>query len=265
MLLRPLLRLLIAEQVLFASFAELVKSVYVEMAVTHFRLPDKPVSDSRVTLLTGVHRKDVRRLRAQAEGRAPLRPVPSLGARLVADWNALPRFLDAQGRPLPLHLHSSRGRPSMRDLAETAGRDIRPGAIVDEWLRQGVVTVDEEERVHLVHGAFVPERGYAEKADFFGRNLGAHVAAGAHNLLGEGPPLLDQGVYYGGLSEDSAEYLAERARALAMEALRTLNREAHQLQEADRNRRDNVHRIHFGAYFLREREEEDEAEAHERG
>ena len=63
--------------------------------------------------------------------------------------------------------------------------------------------------------------------------------------------MLDQGVYYSGLTARSAERLEARARELAMDALRTLNREAHALQESDRAREDASRRIHFGAYFHR--------------
>ena len=51
--------------VTFSSFVNLLKEVFVEVAEREFRLDGKPPSDSRINLLTGVHRKDVRRLRSQ--------------------------------------------------------------------------------------------------------------------------------------------------------------------------------------------------------
>ncbi len=255
--LRPLARLHIREQVPFPVLSELLKSTFVEEAERGFRLPDKDLSDSRITLLTGVHRKDVKRLRAEAGAEGKTEARVSLGAQLIADWNALPQFLDAGGRPVPLYRNSTRGRPSVRDLTETAGQDIRPQAIIDEWLRQGVIVIDDQNRVCLKHDAFVPEHDFEEKVQFFGRNLGTHAATSAHNIRNEGPPLLDQAVYYGGLSDDSATRLARRARELAMRALRTLNREAHELQRSDEGKANAAHRIHFGAYFHREPEERD--------
>ena len=41
----------------------LLKQVYVEVATDSFALGGKPPTDSRVSMLTGVHRKDVRTLR----------------------------------------------------------------------------------------------------------------------------------------------------------------------------------------------------------
>jgi uncharacterized protein DUF6502 len=253
MVLRPLARFLISEQIPLAATVELLKSSLVEEAECRFALPHKPQSDSRISLLTGVHRKDVKRLRSAAQGTAsrPLRA--SLTARLIADWNARPEFLDEEGKPLRLYRSSARGRPSIRDLTETAGKEIRPRATVDEWLRQGIVVIEEDDRIRLNQDAFVPEGDFEEKAHFFGRNLGEHIAACAENMSGDSRPLLDQSVYYGGLTEASAARIEERARELAMSALRTLNREANALQERDHARSEAVHRIHFGAYFHRAR------------
>ena len=91
------------------------------------------------------------------------------------------------------------------------------------------------------------------------RILSAHIAAGTHNLSGEQPPMLDQVVYYGGLSPESAERLRTRARELAFEALTAWNREARLAQDADRGREDAHRRLHFGAY-VQEDEHADDAD-----
>jgi len=248
-LLRPLVRLLIAEQVTYPFVAQLLKTLYVDVAEMDFRLPEKPRSDSRVALLTGVHRREVKRLRECGKPDDPSGELISLSSRLIADWNALPQFLDEEGHPLPLNRSSRRPGPSLRDLAETAGQDIRAQAILDEWLRLGVVMIDDDGRIRLRAGSFVAEHGFEEKMDFFGRIIGAHIGAGAHNLHGGDPPMLDQVVYYGGLRPKSLEKLSSRARELALVALRAWNREAAQAQEEDRGAPDADGRIHFGAYF----------------
>lgn len=254
-LLRPLVRLLIAEQVPYQFVAHVLKALYVDVAESDFPLPGKHPSDSRVALLTGVHRREVKRLRETDEFDDSVSEHIPLSSRLIADWNALPQFLDESGCPLPLNRSGRRPGPSLRDLAETAGQDIRAQAILDEWLRLGVVEVDEEGRIHLRAGSFVAERGFEEKVDFFGRIIGAHITAGSHNLRDGEPPMLDQVVYYGGLRPKSLEKLSSRARELALVALRTWNREAAQLQDEDRAAPDADGRIHFGAYVSLDGEE----------
>lgn len=67
MLCRPLVRLLIEKGITFPQFRELMKELYVEVANDRFSLDGKKPSDSRVFVLTGVHRKDIKRIRTQVE------------------------------------------------------------------------------------------------------------------------------------------------------------------------------------------------------
>lgn len=73
--LRPLVGLLMEHGLTFPWLSGVLKSVFVDVAEKEFRLPDKRQTDSRITLLTGVHRKDVRRIRRQ-EGGPPSRDRP---------------------------------------------------------------------------------------------------------------------------------------------------------------------------------------------
>ena len=78
LVLQPLARLMIDHGLQLPSLVELLKTALVQEAVAAYGLADKGSSDTRIALLTGVHRKDVRRLRAQpvpAEGINPLMPV----------------------------------------------------------------------------------------------------------------------------------------------------------------------------------------------
>lgn len=259
--LRPLVRYLIAEQVTYPMLAQLLKSVYVDVAATDYGLEGDAPSDSRIALLTGVHRREVKRQRGLGEEADPTDARVALSARLMADWYALPRFQDADGRPVPLNRSSRREGPSIRDLVETAGQDIRPQAILDEWLRLGVVELGEDGRIHLRADAFVPQRGFDEKVSFFGRILAAHLGATAHNLSGAAPPHLDQIVFYGGLTPARAAALGDRARELGREALVQWNREARAAQDADAGAEGADRRASFGAYFFEDRADSEDDDA----
>ena len=89
--LRPLIRLAIHYGLTYPALAEMLKSVYVEVADREFQLDGKPQTDSRVSMLTGVHRKDVKRLRSESsvESRAAPKSV-SLGAQIAAVWSSRP-------------------------------------------------------------------------------------------------------------------------------------------------------------------------------
>lgn len=261
--LRPLVRLLVEQGVPFYQLAELLKSVYVDVALHDFPLEGKGPTDSRVTLLTGVHRKDVKRLRS--ERRDPGDPPKSvtLGALLVARWTGTAAYLDAEGRPRPLPRTAARG-PSFEKLVAGVSKDIRPRAVLDEWLRLGVAHLDAEGRVRLNAEAFVPARGFDEKAYYFGRNLHDHVAAAAHNLSGRKPAFLERSVYYPGLSKESVAELAKLASRAGMEALQAVNRRALELKRRDAADEQADRRMNFGIYFY-DADVSDEADADEDG
>ena len=232
--LRPLVKLMLSRGVTYPFLTELLKQVFVEVAERHFKLDSKPLTDSRASHITGVHRKDVRRLRHGLPGAEPDNATASLGAQIVATWNGLPNYTDAAGQPKPLARNISDGEGvSFEALVAGISKDIRSRAVLDEWLRLGVAYLDANNRVCLNAGAFVPEKGLEEKAFFFGHNLHDHVAAATHNVLGGKPPFLERSVYYSGLREPVVASLARRAEADGMALLRALNREAMESEKSD--------------------------------
>ena len=253
-LLRPLVRLLLQHQITFPALAGLLKSVYVQVADEHFAIPERPQTISRLTLLTGIHRKDVRRLQSEAAetGVPATSTASSLGAQLVLRWTTEPDFLTPEGAPRALpRLAGNRTESSFEALVASVTQDIRPRAILDEWLRLGVASVDAQDRVHLAEAAFVPARGFDEKAYFLGRNVRDHLDAARHNLSGEGDPFLERSVYYAGLRAESAQELQALSRTVGIEALQRVNQRARVLQQADEGAPESRYRMSFGAWFLR--------------
>jgi len=197
--------------------------------------------------LTGIHRKEVRRLRG---GGAAVSTVPaalSRTSRIVALWLAAPEFADSDGKPLPLPRIATGKGPSFETLVATVTRDVRPRAVLDEWLDRKLVWLDGEDRVVLAEPGFMPRGGSDQQLYYFGRNLHDHMAAAVANVLGETPRFLERAVHYDGLSRELAERLEQRSRELAMEALQAANREAHaaSLTDAGGNWRWN-----FGTYVF---------------
>jgi hypothetical protein len=252
-LLRPLARLMMANGVNFIAFCNLAKGVFVDVAARDFHHGEDLATDSRVSLLSGVHRREVKRLREEMQREAPPPAVVSFGAQVVSRWCAEPALLDHMRRPLPLPRQASQGGDaSFERLVEGVSKDIRPRAVLDEWLRLGVVTLDADDQVHLVEHAFVPTRGMEEKSFYLGKNIGDHLAAVSHNLLDGSPPFLDRSVYCDHLTPGSAEKLRVLSRELAINAMQEINRRALELQEADQGRADASQRMTFGVFHYAE-------------
>lgn len=250
-LLRPLVRLLIAKNIGLAALTELLKEAYVDVALNEFPVGAKKQTDSRISLLTGVHRKDVKRLRDRPTEKMSAPRSIGLGGQIVARWLGTRGLLDRKGQPLPLPRKAeSPGGPAFDSLVAGVSKDLRPRAVLDEWLRLGVARLDDEGRVVLNQLAFVPEKGFEEKAFYFGRNIHDHLAATAHNLLEEGNPTLERSVHYTGLTDESARELADVAERTGTQALLAMNRLALELAEKDKGRATATRRINFGLYFF---------------
>ena len=255
-MLRPLVRLMIRSGITFPALSEVLREVYVNVADREFALQGKAQTDSRVSILTGVHRKEVRRLR---EAGAPVSTVPTTVSRsslILAHWLGAPDFLDTSGQPLALpRIGGSADTPSFEDLVMAVTRDIRPRAVLDEWLEQGIVSVDPDNWVHLETAALVPSQDMEALAYYFGRNLHDHMAAGVENLAGHGPVFLDRAVHYDHLSEGVARDLEAKSRVLALAALQAANKDAlaATANETPLTEPGKGWRWSFGLYIFRER------------
>lgn len=251
-LLRPLVRLFLRSGLTFPALCDLLRELYVNVAEYDFALPGKEQTDSRVSLLTGIHRKEVRRLRGAG---APISAAPaslSRTSRIIARWLAAPEFTDSQKRPLPLPRVADReGGPSFESLVASVTRDVRPRAVLDEWLDSKLATIDAEGRIVLAEAAFVPRGGSDQQLYYLGRNLHDHAAAAVANVLGDEARFMERAVHYDGLSPALAERLEQRSRELAQEALQEANREAHAACETDEG---GDYRWTFGVYVYREQE-----------
>ncbi len=251
-LLRPLVRLFVRCGITFPALCNLLRELYINVAEYDFALPGKPQTDSRVSLLTGIHRKEVARLRGAG---APVSAVPtsiSRTSRIMARWLSAPEFCHTDGQPLRLARIGEGGKgkpPSFETLVESVTRDVRPRAVLDEWLDRGLVVVDAEDRVVLTEAAFVPAGGSDQQLYYFGRNLHDHVAAAVANVLGEQPRFMERAVHYDGLSQQVALKLEARSREFAMDALKSANREANLACESDEG---GNWRWNFGVYVFRE-------------
>ncbi|MCJ2020371.1 MULTISPECIES: DUF6502 family protein [unclassified Methylobacterium] len=250
-LLRPLVRLLVARGITFPALTDLLRELYVNVAEYDFALSGKEQTDSRVSLLTGIHRKEVRRLRGAG---APVSAVPAVvsrTSRIIARWIADPAFTDPQGHPLPLPRTAEDNAPSFETLVAGVTRDLRPRAILDEWLDRGLAFTDPQDRIVLAEAAYVPRGDGAEGPQlyYFGRNLHDHIAASVANIVGDKPRFLERAVHYDGLSKELAAKLEARAREIAMEALQQANREAHAACQTDPG---GDHRWNFGLYVYAE-------------
>lgn len=263
--LKPIARLCIHFGIDHRHLSEMLKAAFVSVAKDEFRVSGKSQTDSRIALLTGVHRKDVRRLL----GRAPDKTIgrqQGLIANLIAQWLGSPDLVDEHGepKPIPRNPHPDY-KVSFISLAETLTNDIHPRALMDECVNRGIIKLTDDGMVHLIVESLIPADDLDEKAHFFGQNIHDHIAAAEHNLNGDEPPFLDRFIWHEGLTEADVKVIAAAARKAAMNALKQVNNQAIQHKETHYSEADKPEfRIHFGTFFYssRIRAEEEKDDSH---
>ncbi len=246
-ILRPLIRLLIQHQITFPALRELLKEVYVEAASEIIQRDGDAANNSRIYILTGVHRKDIKRIFDQSSGDKPPADL-SLGGAVIASWTANSKYLNKQGLPRALKKTGNEDEPGFDQLVASISKDVRPRALLDEWLRQGLITM-QNDQVVLNEKAFIPSEDFDKLCYYLERNIGDHLATATHNLLKEGEPMLERSVYYGKLTTQSVQQLQTQSTEMAMNMLTEINRQAMQLRLADSDRENANSRFTLGCYW----------------
>ena len=132
--LRPLARALLKAGIGYREFAEISKAAFVDIGTNDYGLRGRPTNISRVAVMTGLTRKEVRRLRdktAAGNDTVVLRSTPM--AVILHHWYTDPEFGDAAGKPKGLAFDGECGTFSA--LVRKHGGDIPPGAMRTELRR----------------------------------------------------------------------------------------------------------------------------------
>jgi len=253
--LKPVAKLAMSLGINYQMLSDTLKSVLVEVAEQDFKLDGRGQTDSRISLISGVHRKDVHRLRGLSQPEIYQAASVNFSSHLVAMWISNNQYTDSEGNPKPLaKLTSIGGNSSFEALVASVSKDIRSRSVLDEWLRIGAVYLDENDYVCLNKDSFIAKDGFEEKLFFFQHNIHDHIAATAHNVLNEQPPMLERCVYYEGLTTKNIDELNRIAENMGMDAIKQLNKKALLLKEENEQASNADERFTFGIYFYRAKE-----------
>lgn len=156
LVLRPVVRILLRYGIGYREFAEIAKTAFVDIASTDFGIRGRPTNISRVAVMTGLTRKEVRRLRNKIEMGDDLISVKTTPFEdVLHQWHAKPEFTDETGSPKSLFF--SGGENSFTDLVKRHGGDIPAGAMRAEMKRVGVIGEDEAGRLTIENRTYKSE------------------------------------------------------------------------------------------------------------
>jgi hypothetical protein len=245
--LRPAIRMLLRSGIDYPRLAAELKWLFIDEAVAEIARAGNATTDSAISLLSGVHRKEVRNWRVSGRPTAAARPV-ALSARVFARWISEADYLDAEGRPRALPRTGP--VPSFEALVRAVTQDVHPFTVLQELIRLGIASVEIQDGGEIVVAGseYVPPAGSREALDLLAANLADHATAAVSNVLG-GPPTLEQSVFAAGITEASAAQLQQLARTLWVRMRNEMIEEASRLYQADQDLPQARTRVRLGSYF----------------
>jgi hypothetical protein len=193
MMLKPLVKLLVSQGVSHGDFSEAAKDVYVEVAIRNFDKSSK-VNQSRIAILTGLTRKEVKNVIDRAMRAEPNTKNFSRPSRVLAGWHSDPQFLGPYGVPLEIPYEASvdGGTPSFVDLVKTYSGDMAPRPMLKELMRIGAVIETENNTYKVMRRDFIPEALSAELVERLGEVTQNFFSTAAKNIEKKGP---DDGLF----------------------------------------------------------------------
>ena len=149
LVLRPIARALLRAGVGYREFSEIAKSAFVETATIDYGLRGRPTNVSRVAVMTGLTRKEVRRIRNKSEAQEQtviLKTAPV--SQILHRWHTDEEFLTSSGTPRSLQFDGD--DVTFSSLVKKYGGDIPPGAMRTELIRINAIKICDGDRIEPI-------------------------------------------------------------------------------------------------------------------
>ena len=179
--LRPIAKILLRFGIGFREFAELAKTAFVDVATSEYGLRGRPTNISRVAVMTGLTRKEVRRIREkieQGDHSVVVKSTPL--SEILHRWHGEEEFLDSSGRPNRLPFSGDVG--SFIHLVKLFGGDIPPGAMRTELVRVGAVRECDDGSLEVVSRTVHPKGAHDKLIAALVHGIYPLAATVAHNV-----------------------------------------------------------------------------------
>lgn len=232
-----------------SQISRLMKPLFFEAAEQELKKRGDKVTDSALSLLSGLHKGDVENFRqanlqkgGSPEGVNELNRV-GVSSQVIARWliSDLPRVLPLKG-----------ASPNFTDLIKAIskpGNGISVRLILQDLERRGLVK-RHANNVELL-GSTATSTGQDAHVQFVGAVRDHARTCLANIQLPSGGHALEQSLIADGLHFQSVELIHSMARVWWMKAIREVGNEAILLSDVDEPQ-GGTHRLRFGVYFYSE-------------
>jgi hypothetical protein len=261
-LMGPLVRILLRQGISFAEFSEVAKAVYVEVALKDFKVSGRKATRTRIAVMTGLTRKEVKRVIDEAiKERYELKTSFNRLTRVLVGWHTDPDFTGPYGMPLELQYETAvPGEPTFSELVKRHSGDMSPRSILDELIRVSAVRETDIGWFRVLRRDYIPEAQGVHNFERAGGVIRNFVNTIDFNMTKSAPgkgrferqAVADDGIRKQDIPQFD-HYLRERCQALLEEIDNWLTK----LPKPDPKQGDEVVRTGVGVYHYMSEELDD--------
>ena len=206
-LLKPLVRVLLRQGISYGAFSDLAKYVYVDVAENDFSVEGKKQTVSRVSVITGLSRKEVSRVQKLPSSQDEVMTRKyNRAARVISGWV---RDSDYHFNNSPTELSLDGKTLSFSSLVKKYSGDLPVRAILDELLNVKAISL-KDNKVKLLTNAYVPSEGTSEKIHILGTDVALLINTIEHNISNKlEPAFYQRKVVYDNLPNEAIERFRE--------------------------------------------------------
>ena len=245
--LRPLARLTIRFGGTFPALRDELKRAFFDVASADRDADGRPPTDSRIALVTGLHRKDIRAFRASEK---PTQFAIPIATQIRTVWTSDLLYFDANGDEMPLPRKRSVGKErSFEALVARIDKNIRSRTVLDQLIARDEVSLNDNDEVVLspegVTARSDEERKIFEAISMIGECANTFVAS-------------DQGErrnfafnFFSSLTSEAADELYIDGRRMVKNVCSKLNLLGIEHETQSDGAQDARHRVHFGFFQVK--------------
>ena len=161
---QPMAEIALVAGISYKEMDEVFRLAMVDVATREFGIRDRPTNISRVSVMTGLTRKEVARLRRLlGEGGHTISTKITPKERILAAWRTESGFQDNEGAPITLPYEGEGKSFSM--LVRRFGGDLPPGAVRTELKRMGAIEQLKNGDLRCVDPREIPRGDYETISD----------------------------------------------------------------------------------------------------
>jgi len=162
-LLGSVIRLALRNGITHKEFSAIGKQLFVHIAAEEYGLRGRTTNMARIALMTGLERKDIKRVMEQKVMEGAIEAAPDRMSRILSVWYKNEAYIDDNGKPLVIPIEGP--APSFHHLIKTYGGDVAIVTVLREFKRSQTIVENQTGMLEVKTRYYVPNyHNTSEKA-----------------------------------------------------------------------------------------------------